>query len=100
MFANKRTARTIWRINRPGDFDHEHQSPECRLEPPGDVHVRHDAPANSPTTPISRIPALDHDSQRHEASAAVTLTLPVADAPPGIMPSKLLNSTKKKAVHR
>ena len=26
----------------PGDLDHEHQAPERRLEPPGNVHVRDD----------------------------------------------------------
>ena len=34
------------------------------------------------------------------ARAAVTLMLPVAEAPPGIMPSRLLNRTKKKTVQR
>ena len=34
------------------------------------------------------------------ARTAVTLTLPVAEAPPGIMPSRLLNRTKKKTVQR
>ncbi len=28
MFANKRTAKTTWRIKRPRHLDHEHQTPE------------------------------------------------------------------------
>ncbi len=34
------------------------------------------------------------------ARTAVTLMLPVGEAPPGIMPSKLLKRTKKKTVQR
>ena len=57
-------------------------------------------PTQKPTAPSSRIPAISTVPRVITASTAVTLMLPVAEAMPGISPSRLLNRMKKKTVQR
>ena len=53
-----------------------------------------------PSGPISFMPAITTAPRVIIASTKVTLMLPVAEAPPGIIPSRLQKSTKKKIVQR
>ena len=99
MLANSRTESTMCRMNRPATSITNIRPHRGGLMNQGTSSLG-TMPIQNPTGPIAFIPAIRTAVNVMIARTAVTLRLPVGDAPPGIIPSRLLNRTKKKTVQR
>ncbi len=86
MFANNRTESTKCLIKRPTTSITQIMANNGGRSKPG-TSIGGTMPTMNPFTPIAWTPANRTNPSTKTASMPVTLMLPVAEAPPGIIPA-------------